>query len=479
MHGASTRRFSDLRRHVVSEQPPRVLLAVRPATAIAVGTVFAVALAWATAATWFIFSNDDVTAQLLRRQAGIQAAYEEKVGALRARLDRVASQKLLEQDSLEDRVSQLVSRQVELETRQAMLFNLGNHIDMADLVMPPPAQPATPVIAGSVVPEQDALAPAISRPRSQTGSTTAPPASASAFTPVERKPAPEAMQRPEPETEPFRLRLRGDREEGSAASDKRAGMDMNSLSLIAQLGAIDFSLGHVEADQFMRLDRINSGVADDASRLREAIIQTGLDPDRLDPLETGEGSDTGLGGPYIPSGLETDAGPFETMVGMLQENLVELDRLRRTTAALPFARPVSDRIGMSSGFGVRADPFTRRPAMHSGIDFRARRGTPILATGAGRVTTAEYHGGYGNMVEIDHGNEITTRFAHLSSISVVPGEFVTAGTMLGRAGSTGRSTGPHLHYETRLGDKPVDPRRFLRAAALLAETEADEEEAED
>lgn len=124
MHGESTRRFSDLR-PTLSEQPPRVMFALRPLTAIAVGGLFIVALAWATAATWFIFSNDDVTAQLLRRQAGLQAAYEEKVGALRARLDRVASQKLLEQDSLEDRLSQLVSRQVELETRQAMLFNLG------------------------------------------------------------------------------------------------------------------------------------------------------------------------------------------------------------------------------------------------------------------------------------------------------------------------------------------------------------------
>jgi len=476
MHGDSPRRFSDLRLQVAREQPPRVMLAVRPATAVVVGTVFAVALAWATAATWFIFSNDDVTAQLLRRQAGIQAAYEEKVGALRARLDRVASQKLLEQDSLEDRVSQLVSRQVELETRQAMLFNLGNHIDMADLVMPPPAVPATPVIAGSAFPESGALRPETSRPISQTGST-AVPAKASAFAPVERKPAPEAVQKPAPESEPFRLRLRGEQGEGAVAPDKRAGMDMNSLSMIAQLGAIDLSLGHVEADQFMRLDRINSGVASDASRLREAIIQTGLDPDRLDPLDTGEGAETGLGGPYVPIGLETEAGPFEMMVGMLQENLVELDRLRRTTAALPFARPVPDRIGISSGFGVRADPFTRRPAMHSGIDFRARTGTPILATGAGRVTLAEYHGGYGNMVEIDHGNEITTRFAHLSSISVIVGQFVTAGTMLGRAGSTGRSTGPHLHYETRLGDKPVDPRRFLRAAVLLAEIE-DEDEAE-
>jgi murein DD-endopeptidase MepM/ murein hydrolase activator NlpD len=461
MHGEKIRRISELRRPILSEQAPRTMLAVRPVTAVIIGIVFAGALAWATAATWFIVSNDDVTAQLLRRQVGLQAAYEEKVGALRARLDRVASQKLLEQDSLEDRVSHLVSRQVELETRQAMLFNLGNHIDMADLAMPAPAQPALPFVATTD-----------SRPRmspAETGSTTVIPARASAFAPVERKPS--------PEPDPFQLRLRDSRGEEQRAPGRQSGMKLDNLSMIARLSAIDFSLGHVEADQFMRLDRINSGVAQDASRLRETIIQTGLDPDRLNPLDTPEGEETGLGGPYIPIGLEAEAGPFETMVAMLQENLVELDRLRRTTAALPFSMPVSDRIGISSSFGVRSDPFTRRPAMHSGIDFRARTGTPIVATGAGRVSIAEFFGGYGNMVEIDHGNEITTRFAHLSSISVVPGEYVTAGTMLGRAGSTGRSTGPHLHYETRIRDKPVDPRRFLRAAVMLVEVEDEDDEA--
>jgi murein DD-endopeptidase MepM/ murein hydrolase activator NlpD len=460
MHGEKNRRISELRRPILSEQPAHTLLAVRPVTAVVLGTVFAAALAWATAATWFIFSNDDVTAQLLRRQVGLQAAYEEKVGALRARLDRVASQKLLEQDSLEDRVSHLVSRQVELETRQAMLFNLGNHIDMADLVMPAPAQPAVPLIAGTAPWNQ--VAPA------ETGSTIVLPARASAFAPVERKPS--------PEPDPFQLRLRDTGEQGKRRPEQQSGIKLDNLSIIAQLSAIDFSLGHVEADQFMRLDKINSEVAGDASRLREAIIQTGLDPDRLNPLHMPENEETGLGGPYIPIGLEADAGPFESMVEMLQENLVELDRLRRTTAALPFSRPVAERVSISSSFGVRSDPFTRRPAMHSGIDFRARTGTPILATGAGRVSIAEYYGGYGNMVEIDHGNEITTRFAHLSSISVVPGEYVTAGSMLGRAGSTGRSTGPHLHYETRIRDKPVDPTRFLRAAALLVEIDDDEDE---
>jgi murein DD-endopeptidase MepM/ murein hydrolase activator NlpD len=116
----------------------------------------------------------------------------------------------------------------------------------------------------------------------------------------------------------------------------------------------------------------------------------------------------------------------------------------------------------SSPFGHRLDPFTRSPAMHSGIDFRAEQGSPVRAGGPGRVVAAEYSGGYGNMVEIDHGGGITTRYAHLSQMSVQEGQQVGAGQIIGRVGSTGRSTGPHLHYETRIDGDAVDPQRFLR-----------------
>jgi murein DD-endopeptidase MepM/ murein hydrolase activator NlpD len=106
--------------------------------------------------------------------------------------------------------------------------------------------------------------------------------------------------------------------------------------------------------------------------------------------------------------------------------------------------------------------------MHTGLDFRADHGARVAATGAGRVITAEYSGGYGNLVELDHGNGITTRYAHLASIGVAGDQRVSPGQTLGRVGSTGRSTGPHLHYETRIGGDPVDPQRFLRAGARLA-----------
>jgi murein DD-endopeptidase MepM/ murein hydrolase activator NlpD len=100
--------------------------------------------------------------------------------------------------------------------------------------------------------------------------------------------------------------------------------------------------------------------------------------------------------------------------------------------------------------------------MHTGVDYRAPSGTPVKATGAGVVITAEYRGGYGRTVEIDHGNGLSTRYAHLSTILVEEGERVSAGTVIGQVGSTGRSTGPHLHYETRVRGEAADPLGFLR-----------------
>jgi murein DD-endopeptidase MepM/ murein hydrolase activator NlpD len=105
--------------------------------------------------------------------------------------------------------------------------------------------------------------------------------------------------------------------------------------------------------------------------------------------------------------------------------------------------------------------------MHTGLDFRAEYGAPARAAGGGRVIAAEFSGAYGNMVEIEHAQGVTSRYAHLSSIAVTVGQAVKAGTVLGRVGSTGRSTGPHLHYETRMNGEAVDPQRFLKAGAAL------------
>jgi murein DD-endopeptidase MepM/ murein hydrolase activator NlpD len=117
---------------------------------------------------------------------------------------------------------------------------------------------------------------------------------------------------------------------------------------------------------------------------------------------------------------------------------------------------------------MRVDPFLRSPAMHTGLDMRGETGSPARATANGKVTIAGVNGGYGKMVEVDHGNGLTTRYAHLSAIEVRVGQGVRIGQIVGRIGSTGRSTGPHLHYETRVDGDPVDPQKYLRAGARLS-----------
>jgi len=134
---------------------------------------------------------------------------------------------------------------------------------------------------------------------------------------------------------------------------------------------------------------------------------------------------------------------------------------------VPVRKPVVGEVDMSSPFGMRMDPFVRGPAIHTGIDLRGATGDPVRATANGTVTTASVQGGYGKMVELDHGNGFATRYGHLSEIDVKVGQTVRIGDTIGRIGSTGRSTGPHLHYETRVEGEAVDPQKFLRAGIRL------------
>lgn len=131
-------------------------------------------------------------------------------------------------------------------------------------------------------------------------------------------------------------------------------------------------------------------------------------------------------------------------------------------AGLPDIMPV-DYPFLSSSFGWRRHPISGRHIMHEGLDFAAPRGTPIHAASGGVVTDARYVSGYGKLVEINHGNGVVTRYAHASSLNVKQGDLVEKGQMIARVGSTGRSTGPHLHFEVRMAGHPLDPTLFLPA----------------
>ncbi|WP_370690104.1 M23 family metallopeptidase [Phenylobacterium sp.] len=219
----------------------------------------------------------------------------------------------------------------------------------------------------------------------------------------------------------------------------------------------------VRASQERLIDAADNFAKSRADRLRLAFRLAGLTPTSYTPKG---GS---LGGPLIEAKdpralaavLDVEEG-FAVRIQHAATNMSEAAALADAAAKLPFARP-TNRTGQSSGFGVRFDPFTRRPAFHSGLDFVGGFGVPIYTTAPGVVSFTGVRSGYGNTIEIDHGGGFKTRYAHLQAIGVNAGQRVAVGQRIGAMGSTGRSTGPHLHYEVWVNGRAQNPDRFVKA----------------
>ena len=224
----------------------------------------------------------------------------------------------------------------------------------------------------------------------------------------------------------------------------------------------------VRMDQERLIDRAEAVAHTRAERLRLAFRLAGLNPSAYAPLGAG------LGGPLVDAGdpralaaiLDVDE-PFAIRIRHAADNLSDMRRLADAAEGLPFHRPTQART--TSGFGVRFDPFNGRPALHQGQDFSAPLGSPIFATAPGVVSFVGVRSGYGNTVEIDHGRGFKTRYAHLNSMAVRTGQTVTLGQRIGAMGTTGRSTGVHLHYEVWMDGRPQNPARFMRAGDQLVQ----------
>lgn len=420
------------------------------------GVVASLMLAWACGSTAYFVFRDDVLGRLLVRQSEMQFAYEDRIAALRSQIDRITSRQLVDQDGVEGRLSELISRQAQLEARNAMVLAL------AEQTAPSSAKVAQAAPAAPPRDPQVTLSP--KAPLSAVAKNPLPD-SVSAFAPVETK----------PRVEQDILPLRGSTgaAEPMPLSGKPSALRSSALqpmpqpgSVAGALGVVAARLGFVEQSQIAALAQMEQRARSHAQSLSAIVADLGLDRERLEPI-TKASVQGGQGGPFVPVKVATGGGPFETLVDSLQQALIEQEKVRRVVAVLPLRKPLPGDPEVTSGFGVRMDPFNRAAAMHTGIDFRDDYGSAVRVTAPGRVTVAEWTGGYGNMVEVDHGNGIATRYAHLSAISVEPGQMVATGAVVGRLGSTGRSTGPHLHYETRVDGEPVDPVRYLKAATRL------------
>jgi murein DD-endopeptidase MepM/ murein hydrolase activator NlpD len=227
----------------------------------------------------------------------------------------------------------------------------------------------------------------------------------------------------------------------------------------------------VRADQDRLIADAETFAHSRADRLRLAFRLAGLDPAAFSQADP-----ESLGGPLIDAKdpralaavLDVDAG-FAERIQHAAHDLSDLRALQGASNALPLARPTQG-TEQTSGFGVREDPFTGHAAFHPGLDFAGPILTPVYSTAPGVVSFTGVRNGYGNTIEIDHGHGFKTRFGHLAAISVTVGQKVGIHQRIGGIGSTGRSTGPHLHYEVWVDGRPQNPERFVRAGDYVQQT---------
>ncbi len=236
--------------------------------------------------------------------------------------------------------------------------------------------------------------------------------------------------------------------------------------LVDKVGALAeeaASLAKVEARQLAFAQKITKIAEIRAKRAEAEIRKFGLNPKQFAQTEA-------RGGPYIP--FFDDGRAEDPRFTKMAEALEYMKALEAGLASIPSAMP-AETYKLSSAFGYRRDPINGRGAMHSGLDFKAAYGTPILAAADGTITKAGWMGGYGKTIEITHGNGLMTRYAHLSRLNVNVGQKVERGIQIGRMGSTGRSTGTHLHFEVRHHGRAINPHKFLKANPNVLKTKAD------
>jgi murein DD-endopeptidase MepM/ murein hydrolase activator NlpD len=257
--------------------------------------------------------------------------------------------------------------------------------------------------------------------------------------------------------------LPDDRQPGETVSDS-SRESAKTVRKVSEALPEAVGLARAEARQLAFVERLTRFADRRSTWAAKRIRRLGLNPGTmLAALD----DRSAQGGPFIALATSTD-GSVDPRFARLAASLAQMNVLERGLAGIPQFSPASHNF-ITSGFGYRSDPINGTGAFHAGLDFRGPIGAPIYAAAKGVVSFAGVRSGYGNCVEIDHGNGLKTRYAHMSHIAATVGQAVAAGNVIGAIGSTGRSTGPHLHFEVRINDRPVNPRPFLEAATHVFE----------
>ncbi|MGO6904348.1 M23 family metallopeptidase, partial [Rhizobium ruizarguesonis] len=349
----------------------------------------------------------------------------------RAQVDRITSRQLLDQQVVEDKVDKLMEQQMALTSRHGKLDNLLDRAESSGLTekdgaLPPPTSPVqsyAPDIKDKRASLADSGIEAIEKQLASGAPADATPDNST----LAYVPAAETV---------------GD----------RADRIFSKVTL---------SLKDVEQDQRSRVEQLTSDAGNAANAIETVLTRFKIP---MPESAAEKDDDDAVGGPYVEP--ESNDG-FNNSLVALDGALTRLEAVRSTAESLPFRNPAVGK-DVTSPFGNRRDPFLGRLALHSGIDFRFSPGERIRPTAPGKVISAGWTGGYGNMVEVDHGNGISTRYGHMSEVLVKVGDTVDRNDVIGLAGSTGRSTGTHLHYEVRQDGHAVDPVYFMNAGLKLA-----------
>lgn len=407
-------------------------MTVRPwmaALAICLVGIFSIGYLLATS---YLVLRDDLIGATMARQARMQYDYEDRIAALRAQVDRVTSRQLLDQQVVERKVDKLMEQQQALSSRHGKLDALLDRAESSGLMDKSPDTPTgSDRAAKGEHAELNGGLRAIEKLLSGSKPTDATPDNST----LAYVPAPETVA-------------------------DRADRVFSKVTL---------SLKHIEQDQLARVQRLTVGASDTADQIQSVMQAVGV---KVPAVTSGiarkdnapDDGDEGVGGPYVaPENVDR----FEQSMADLDTALTRLETVRGAAESLPFRNPAPGRL-ITSPFGNRKDPFLGRLALHTGTDFHFSPGERIRATAPGKVISAGWTGGYGNMVEIDHGDGISTRYGHMEQILVRVGDSVKSGDTVGLAGSTGRSTGTHLHYEVRENGHPIDPMYFINAGTKLA-----------
>ncbi|MBX4901972.1 peptidoglycan DD-metalloendopeptidase family protein [Rhizobium bangladeshense] len=380
-------------------------------------------------ATSYLVLRDDLIGATMARQARMQHDYEDRIAALRAQVDRITSRQLLDQQVVEDKVDKLMEQQMALTSRHGKLDNLLDRAESSGL-RDKDSTPASPV---------QSYAPAIKDKRASLDH--------SGIEAIEKQLASGAPADATPDNTTLAY------VPATETVGDRADRIFSKVTL---------SLKDVEQDQRSRIEQLTSDAGNAANAIESVLTRFKIPmPEAAAKQDEDDGA---VGGPFVEPESNDD---FNNSLIALDDALTRLEAVRNTAESLPFRSPAIGK-EMTSPFGNRRDPFLGRLALHSGVDFRFSPGEKIRPTAPGKVISAGWTGGYGNMVEIDHGNGISTRYGHMSQVLVKTGDTVDRSDVIGLAGSTGRSTGTHLHYEVRQNGHAVDPIYFMNAGLKLA-----------